>query len=131
MRNLCHPLLGQRRRNTKTQATSVSSQKDSDLIKEGVDLLLSITSQKVTENTNVNIESAQNQEPTLDSGEQQGGPTLSGEHIQIEIPSISQEEFPNSISKHIISSPSNISLNRDGHFGDVSTVDQSQFNFYD
>ena len=120
------PLTRPKKKKSKTKATSVSSQKDSDLIKEGVDLLLSIASQKVTENENVNVESTQNQEPTLDSGEQQGGPTLSGEHIQIEIPSISQGELPKSISEHTTLSESNISLNRDSHLGDDSTFDQSQ-----
>ncbi|KAK1389794.1 hypothetical protein POM88_017972 [Heracleum sosnowskyi] len=128
--------LTRQRKKSKQIATTESSQHDSDVIKE-VNLLLSMASQKVigieksSLPTTTCKESAQSQELTLDSGEQQGGTTLSGDHITIETPPISQGELPKSNlnpTSLLESTNANISSLQESHSHDNPTFDHSFFN---
>ncbi|KAK1360059.1 hypothetical protein POM88_044533 [Heracleum sosnowskyi] len=118
---------------SKSKPTTGSSQQDSD-VEKGVHLLLSMASQQVigieksSLPTTICTESAQDQDLTLDPRRNKDVDTMSGEHITIETPPISQGELLKSSLHHtsLPESTSNISSPQVGHSHDLSVLDQSQ-----
>ncbi|KAK1388666.1 hypothetical protein POM88_016844 [Heracleum sosnowskyi] len=121
------------KKKSKEIATTESSQQDLD-VQKGVHLLLSMSSQqgigieKSSLPTTFYKESVQGQELTLDPRRNKGDDTLSGEHITLETPPISQGELPKSNLHHtsLPESTSNISSQQNSHSHDISAIDQSQ-----
>ncbi|KAK1376045.1 hypothetical protein POM88_032238 [Heracleum sosnowskyi] len=120
---------------SKSKPTTGSSQQDSDVEKR-VHLLLSMASQQVigieksSLPTTICTESAQDQELTLDPRRNKDADTLSGEHITLETPPISQGELLKFNPHHtsLPESTSNISSQQISHSHDFSEIDQSQSN---
>ncbi|KAK1355880.1 hypothetical protein POM88_049136 [Heracleum sosnowskyi] len=121
------------KKKSKSVATTASSQQDSD-VQKGVHLLLSMASQQVMGIEKSSLptascnESAQGQDLTLDPRSDKGDQTLSGAHINVETPPISQGELlksnlnPTSLSD----SSTKISSEQESHSHDNLALDQSQ-----
>ncbi|KAK1399488.1 hypothetical protein POM88_009351 [Heracleum sosnowskyi] len=121
------------KKKSKSVATTASSQQDSD-VEKGVHLLLSMASQQVMGIEKSSLptascnESAQGQDLTLDPRSDKGDQTLSGEHINVETPPISQGELPKSNLNptSLSDSSTKISSEQESHSHDNLALDQSQ-----
>ncbi|KAK1394471.1 hypothetical protein POM88_013527 [Heracleum sosnowskyi] len=121
------------KKKSKSVATTASSQQDSD-VQKGVHLLLSMASQQVMGIEKSSLptascnESAPGQDLTLDPRSDKGDQTLSGEHINVETPPISQGELPKSNLNptSLSDSSTKISSAQESHSHDNLVLDQSQ-----